>query len=136
MGNLSHYINPKQILEDKREYRRMMTRVDALPEDYRFAYNKIQHYMWKFVSGGGLDIVALQADLLELFEEGAAEGKNVYDITGEDVAAFCDELRTPRSGARTSTATSRRSWAPKPLQTAANSAGIPRRAVIRFPTSP
>lgn len=98
MGNLSHYINPKQILEDKREYRRMMTRVDALPEDYRFAYNKIQHYMWKFVSGGGLDIVALQADLLELFEEGAAEGKNVYDITGEDVAAFCDDLLT---GAKT-----------------------------------
>jgi DNA-binding ferritin-like protein (Dps family) len=92
MGSLSHYINPKQILEDKREYRRMMARVDALPEDYRFAYNKIQHYMWKFASGGGLDMVALQADLLELFEEGAAEGKNVYDITGEDVAAFCDEL--------------------------------------------
>ena len=92
MGNLSHYINPKQILEDKREYRRMMARVDALPEDYCFAYRKIQHYMWKFASGSGLDMVALQADLLELFEEGAAEGKNAYDITGEDVAAFCDEL--------------------------------------------
>ena len=31
-------------------------------------------------------------DLLDLFETGAAEGKRVLDITGEDVAAFCDEL--------------------------------------------
>lgn len=30
--------------------------------------------------------------LIELFEEGAAEGKNVLEVTGEDVAAFVDEL--------------------------------------------
>jgi DNA-binding ferritin-like protein (Dps family) len=30
--------------------------------------------------------------LLDLFETGAADGKRVLDITGEDVAAFCDEL--------------------------------------------
>lgn len=92
MGKLSHYINPAQIIKDKREYRAMVARVNALPEDYRFAYNKIQGYMWKFAAGGGLDMVALQADLLELFEEGACEGKRVLDITGEDVAAFSDEL--------------------------------------------
>lgn len=92
MGNLSHYINPAQIIRDKREYRALVARVNALPEDYRYAYRKIQDYMWKFASGGGLDMVALQADLLELFEEGAYAGKGVLDITGEDVAAFSDEL--------------------------------------------
>lgn len=92
MGNLSHYINPAQIVKDKREYRAMVARVNALPEDYCYAYNKIQQYMWKFAAGGGLDMVALQADLLELFEEGAYAGKGVLDITGEDVAAFSDEL--------------------------------------------
>ena len=30
--------------------------------------------------------------LIELFESGAAEGKTVLEITGEDVAAFCDDL--------------------------------------------
>lgn len=92
MGKLSHYINPKQIIEDKREYRRMMARVDALPENYRFVFEKIQHYLWKHSSGDGLDTVEVQAGLLELFEEGVAEGKDVLAITGPDVAAFCDEL--------------------------------------------
>lgn len=91
MGNQSRCINLMQILEDKREYRRMMAGIDALPEDYRFAYDKIQHCMWKFASGG-LDIMALQVDLLEVFEKGAAEVKNFYDIAGEDVSALCDEL--------------------------------------------
>lgn len=92
MGKLSHYINPAQIVRDKREYRALIARVNALPEDYRFVYKKIQDYQWKFAAGGGLDMVELQADLLELFEEGAAAGKHVLDITGEDVAAFSDEL--------------------------------------------
>ena len=34
----------------------------------------------------------LLADLRDLFETGVAEGKRVLEITGEDVAAFCDEL--------------------------------------------
>ena len=28
----------------------------------------------------------------DLFETGAADGKRVLEVTGEDVAAFCDEL--------------------------------------------
>jgi len=73
-------------LDEKKEYRKMTARVKALPEDYRYVYEKIQKYMWTF--GGGFDM----GGLLELFEGGAAEGKPVLDITGEDVAAFCDEL--------------------------------------------
>ena len=45
-----------------------------------------------FAAGAGYDMMKVHADLLELFEEGAADGKRVLDITGEDVAAFCDEL--------------------------------------------
>ena len=30
--------------------------------------------------------------IIDLFEEGAAEGKKVTDLTGEDVAVFCDDL--------------------------------------------
>ncbi|HCA29655.1 MAG TPA: hypothetical protein DEP23_08875, partial [Ruminococcaceae bacterium] len=28
----------------------------------------------------------------DLFEEGAASGKGVLEVTGSDVAAFCDDL--------------------------------------------
>ena len=48
--------------------------------------------MWQFASGAGYDMMEIHYGLIELFEEGAAEGKNVLEVTGEDVAAFVDEL--------------------------------------------
>lgn len=83
----------KNIKKDKAEYRAYLARIEALPDDYKFVYSKITNYMWGLSGGGdGYDMIKLQADLLELFESGAANGKNVLQITGEDVAAFADEL--------------------------------------------
>jgi DNA-binding ferritin-like protein (Dps family) len=80
-------------LEDKREWKAMEARAKALPKEYSKAYKAIQKYMW---TTGGLsdwkDISRIFGGLLDLFEAGAAEGKKVTDLTGEDVAAFCDEL--------------------------------------------
>lgn len=77
-------------LEDKRAYRQFMKRVNALPGDYRFAFKKIQHYLYHF------DTVSCDmtifTDLVDLFEESAAENKAVLDVIGSDVAEFCDEL--------------------------------------------
>lgn len=82
----------KKLVGDKKEYRAMMARVKALPEDYRFVYGKIQGYMWKFAGGDGFDMLKVQYDLIDLFEESAAAGKGVLDVTGEDVASFSDDL--------------------------------------------
>lgn len=82
----------KKIRESKREYSKNMARAAALPEDYRFVYEKIVVYIWSFAGGTGMDMLKTQYDLIELFEEGAAQGKNVLDVTGTDVASFCDEL--------------------------------------------
>ena len=82
----------EKIAGNKKEYKRMMARVAALPEDYQFVFKKIQGYMWKFASGDGLDFLKIQYDLIDLFETGAADGKQVLEITGEDVAAFSNEL--------------------------------------------
>lgn len=81
-----------KIIRDKREYQAQMARVQALPEDYRFVYDKIQTYMWSFAGGTGMDMLKTQYDLIDLFETGAAEGRHVLEVTGEDVATFCDEL--------------------------------------------
>jgi DNA-binding ferritin-like protein (Dps family) len=48
--------------------------------------------MWMFTAGSGYDMMKIHYDLIDLFEAGAAEGKGVLEITGEDVAAFCEEL--------------------------------------------
>ena len=75
-------------LESKKEYKAFMKKVNALPKDYEFVFKKIQKYMWNFGYGFGEEII----NLYELFEASAAEGKHVLDVTGEDVAAFADEL--------------------------------------------
>ena len=82
----------KKIIGDKKEYREQMARVEALPEDYRFVFKKIQGYMWSFAGGDGSDMLKTQCELIELFEVSAADGKHVLDVTGEDVVGFCDEL--------------------------------------------
>lgn len=82
----------KKLIGDKKEYKMMMARVEALPEDYQFVFKKIQNYMWNFSAGNGMDMLHIQYELIDLFEAGAAEGRQVLDITGEDVASFADEL--------------------------------------------
>lgn len=87
-----NYFNIKKMIESKREYKQQMARVEALPEDYQYVFKKIQKHMWMFAAGAGYDMMKIHYDLIELFESGAANGKHVLEITGEDVAAFCDEL--------------------------------------------
>jgi DNA-binding ferritin-like protein (Dps family) len=82
----------KKIIGDKKEWRSMEARAAAMPSDYRIVYGEIKKYMWRFTAGDGMDIVAILKDLLDLFETAAADGKRVLEVTGEDVAAFCDEL--------------------------------------------
>ena len=82
----------RDIIEGKREWRAHMARVKALPQDYQIAYREIQKYLYKVgpveMTGG----IGLLSGIVDLFEEGAAAGKGVLDVTGRDVAAFYDEL--------------------------------------------
>lgn len=87
-----NYFNIKKIIKSKREYKQQMARVEALPKDYQYVFKKIQSHMWMFAAGSGYDMMKIHYDLIELFEVGVADGKHVLEITGEDVASFCDEL--------------------------------------------
>ena len=96
MGKIADFFNNnfnvKKIMADKREYRQLMARLEILPKDYQYVFKKIQEHTYMFSGGNGMDIFRVHCDLIELFEEGAANGKNVLEITGEDVALFCEEL--------------------------------------------
>ena len=87
-----NYLNIKKIIKSKREYKQQMARLKALPTDYQYVFKKIQQHMWMFAAGSGYDMMKIHYDLIDLLETGAADGKHVLDITGDDVAAFCDEL--------------------------------------------
>lgn len=82
----------KKITDDKKVYRDYMKRVKALPKDYQFVFEKINQYIWSYAGGSGNDMLKTEYDLIELFEESAAQGKKVLDVTGTDVATFCDDL--------------------------------------------
>ncbi len=86
------YFNFSKMVKNKRKYKKEMQRVKDLPKDYQYVFKQIQNHMWKFACGSGYDIMEVQCDLIDLFEESAADGKNVLEITGKDAADFVDEL--------------------------------------------
>jgi DNA-binding ferritin-like protein (Dps family) len=79
------------IIEGKKQWRSHLARVRALPRDYQIVYKEIQRYFFK-VGPVGLVDGSLLSDLVDFFEQGVSAGKGVLELTGDDVAAFCDEL--------------------------------------------
>ncbi|TMR21335.1 DUF1048 domain-containing protein [Nonomuraea turkmeniaca] len=81
----------RDIIEGKKQWRAHLARVKALPPDYEIVYKEMQRYFFK-VGPVGLTDGSLLTGLLEFFEEGAAAGKGVLELIGDDVAAFADDL--------------------------------------------
>lgn len=82
----------QDIIEGKKEWREHMARVKALPQDYQIVYKEIQKYLFKIGPVELNEDMSLLFGIIDLFEEGAALKKGVIEVTGSDVAAFCDEL--------------------------------------------
>lgn len=82
----------RDIIEGKKEWRAHVARVKALPQDYQIVYKEIQKYLFKVGPVELTEMTGLLSGIVDLFEEGAASGKGVLEVTGNDVAAFCDEL--------------------------------------------
>jgi DNA-binding ferritin-like protein (Dps family) len=81
----------QDIIEGKKQWRAHMARVKALPPDYRIVYKEMQRYLFK-VGPVDLSDGRLLSGIVDFFEEGAASGKGVLELIGNDVAAFCDDL--------------------------------------------
>lgn len=82
----------QDILKGKKEWRAHVARVKALPRDYQIVYKEIQKYLFKVGPVELTQGAGLLSGIVDLFEEGAALGKGVLQVTGSDVAAFCDDL--------------------------------------------
>lgn len=80
------------VSRQKREFKAMQARVNALPDDYRYVYRRVEKYLWHHAGGDGMGMLPVLTDLTELFESGVADGRAVLEVTGEDVAAFADDL--------------------------------------------
>jgi DNA-binding ferritin-like protein (Dps family) len=81
----------QDIIEGKKQWWAHVARVKALPPDYQIVYREMQKYLFK-VGPVDLDDGSLLRGIVDFFEEGAATGKGVLELIGNDVAAFCDDL--------------------------------------------
>ncbi|MFC5744598.1 DUF1048 domain-containing protein [Actinomadura rugatobispora] len=81
----------QDIIEGKKQWRAHMARVKALPPDYQIVYKEMQRYIFKV---GPVDLLdgSLLSGIVDFFEEGVATDRGVLELTGNDVAAFCDDL--------------------------------------------
>lgn len=82
----------KEIIEGKREWQSHMARVKLLPKDYQIVYNEIQKYLFKVGLVEITEETRLLSGIVDLFEHGVSDGKRVLEVTGSDVATFCDNL--------------------------------------------
>ncbi|WP_135556586.1 DUF1048 domain-containing protein [Paenibacillus cymbidii] len=82
----------QDIIEGKKEWRAHVARVKTLPQDYQIVYKEMQKYLFKVGPVELTEGTGLLSGIVDLFEEGAALGKGVLEVTGSDVAAFCDDL--------------------------------------------
>ncbi|GLY24074.1 DUF1048 domain-containing protein [Micromonospora sp. NBRC 101691] len=91
----------QNLIEGKKQWRAHMARVKALPPDYQIVYTEMQKYLFKV---GPVDLADgnLLPGIIDFFEEGVTAGKQVLELIGDDVAAFCDDLvKDPRTHANT-----------------------------------
>ncbi len=78
-------------LEQKKQYKQSMGRIDALPAPYRATAKALHHYI--LTSGGIVDgesMIRMFDDFADLWEQAAADRTPVREIVGENPSEFAD----------------------------------------------
>ena len=86
-------------LEQKKQYRQAVARVDALPEPHRAAAKAVSRYLMYY--GGITDgdtLVTMIVDHADLWERAALDGTPVRGIVGDDPVEFAEAFARSYSG--------------------------------------
>jgi DNA-binding ferritin-like protein (Dps family) len=86
-------------LEQKKQYRQLKARLEALPEPYGTVAKALQRYF--MYSGGitdGETLMTMMGDFVELWERAVADGTPVRAIVGEDPVEFAETFTQAYSG--------------------------------------
>lgn len=79
-----------KLIGDKRRWRQYKARTQQLPESYRTAVESIERYLMYFGPADGDSAATMFEDLIDLFEQSAADGTPIRTIVGEDPVEFVD----------------------------------------------
>ena len=86
-------------LEQKKQYKKDKTRIDALPEPYATAAKAMHRYVMYY--GGITDgdtLMTMFGDLADLWERAALDGTPVRAIVGEDPVEFAETFAQAYTG--------------------------------------
>ena len=86
-------------LEQKKQYKKDKTRIDALPEPYATAAKAMHRYVMYY--GGITDgdtLMTMFGDLADLWERAAVDGTPVRAIVGDDPVEFAEAFAQAYSG--------------------------------------
>ena len=77
-----------KVVGPKRQWWEYKARAKQLPPSYRMAIDALERYLMYFGTGAGG--VAIFEDLIDLFEQNAADGTPIREIVGEDPVEFIE----------------------------------------------
>ncbi|WP_420037678.1 DUF1048 domain-containing protein [Streptomyces sp. cg28] len=83
-----------------REWKAFGARVEALPNDYREAWDRIVAHLFPYGDFSGRNLMPILDSALGLLELSAADGQSVHEVLGDDINGFCTAL-AGGEGART-----------------------------------
>ncbi len=81
-----------KVIGPKKEWRAYKARVKRLPRPYVDAVAAIERYLMHFGAMDAASATGLTHDLIDLFEQAAADGTSIRDIVGEDPVEFAEAL--------------------------------------------
>jgi DNA-binding ferritin-like protein (Dps family) len=86
-------------LEQKKQYRQYVARIEALPEPYKSAAKAFQRYFMYYggVSDGDT-LITMFGDFADLWERAAVDGTPVRAIVGDDPIEFAETFAQAYSG--------------------------------------
>jgi DNA-binding ferritin-like protein (Dps family) len=86
-------------LEQKKQYKQYVARIDALPAPYGAAAKALQRYLTYYGAvTDGETLVAMMGDHVELWERAAVDGTPVRAIVGDDPVEFAETFAHAYSG--------------------------------------
>jgi DNA-binding ferritin-like protein (Dps family) len=77
-----------KVIGEKGQWRQYKARARQLPASYRTVVDALERYLMYFGTGG--DGTAIYADLVDLFEQSAANRTPIRQIVGEDPVEFIE----------------------------------------------
>ncbi|GAA4606058.1 DNA-binding ferritin-like protein (Dps family) [Actinoplanes octamycinicus] len=75
-----------------REWKAFEVRAQALPPDYRAAWEQIKVHLFPHGDFTGRNLMPIFDAALALLEEASADGQGIHEVLGDDIPGFCAAL--------------------------------------------